>query len=47
MLFGVSAADAYALFAASLVILGVGIAATVLPARRVIAVDPVSTLRHE
>jgi len=47
MLYGVKATDAYT-FAAIPVLLGVvALAASYLPSRRVLALDPVTALRHE
>jgi predicted lysophospholipase L1 biosynthesis ABC-type transport system permease subunit len=47
LLFGVSAFDPLALGSAALFVLGTAFAATVLPARRALGVDPTVTLRYE
>jgi predicted permease len=47
LLFGVSAHDPIALAASTLLIVMAGVAATYLPARRAMRVDPNSALRHE
>jgi predicted permease len=47
MLFGVSSLDPYALAGALLVVLAAGVAAGVIPARRAMSVDPMTTLHHD
>jgi ABC-type antimicrobial peptide transport system permease subunit len=47
VLFGVSPTDGVALFAAVLVVIGVGLAAGILPARRASRVDPNVVLHYE
>jgi ABC-type antimicrobial peptide transport system permease subunit len=47
MLFGVSPFDPYALASAFLVVLAAGIAAGVIPARRAMRVEPMTTLCHD
>jgi predicted permease len=47
MLFGVSTFDPYALVGASVLVMGAAIAASIVPARRAMSVDPMTTLRYE
>jgi predicted permease len=47
MLFGVSPFDPYALAGALFVVLAAGIVAGVIPARRALRVEPMTTLRHD
>jgi putative ABC transport system permease protein len=46
-LFGVGPADLFTLTAVSLLLLGMALSATLIPARRAMRVDPMVTLRHE
>jgi len=46
-LYGVSATDPEVFFWVSLLMAGVAFAASLLPARRAMAVDPVDALRHD
>jgi ABC-type antimicrobial peptide transport system permease subunit len=47
MLYGVKASDALTFAAISLLLGGVALAASYLPSRRAMALDPVVALRHE
>ena len=47
LLFGVGALDPYALVGAALAVLTAGFLASAIPARRVMSVDPITTLRYE
>jgi predicted permease len=47
MLFGISSTDLATLLIAFLILLGIGLAAGYLPARRAMRVDPMVALRHE
>jgi putative ABC transport system permease protein len=47
LLFGVSALDPLALGGAAAFVLAMAFAATLLPTRRALRVDPTETLRHE
>jgi ABC-type antimicrobial peptide transport system permease subunit len=47
MLFGVSPAALWPLLIASLLMIGSGIAAAYIPARRAAAIDPMQALRSE
>lgn len=47
LLYGVSALDPYALGAALLVVVGIGVLVTIAPARRAMLVEPMTTLRYE
>lgn len=47
LLFGVGAFDPFALAGATAAVLGAGFLASALPARRAMAVDPMTTLRYE
>ena len=47
MLFGVQATDVYTYALISLLLAGVALAASYLPSRRAMALDPVTALRHE
>jgi ABC-type antimicrobial peptide transport system permease subunit len=47
LLHGVDEHDPLTLLAATLVLAGVGLAASVLPARRATRIEPVRALRHE
>jgi predicted permease len=47
LLYGVSALDPYALGGAFLIVLAIGVVVTIIPARRAMVVEPMTTLRYE
>jgi ABC-type antimicrobial peptide transport system permease subunit len=47
LMFGVSSFDPIALGGATLIVLGAAVAASLVPARRALRVDPMTTLRYE
>ncbi len=47
LLFGVSATDPITFFAVAALLAGIGLFACLMPARRAVKVDPITTLRHE
>ena len=47
LLFGLTASDAANIAGAALVMIGIGLAACILPARRAIRIDPLAAIRHE
>jgi putative ABC transport system permease protein len=47
LLFGLTATDAMNIVVAVLVMIGVALAACILPARRATRIDPLAAIRHE